>query len=160
MIDHMTLTVRDLPQARTFYETVLATLGYQVKMTFGDFVGFGDQRKPYFWLRPGEPSRPMHIAFAARDRAAVDAFHRVALGAGASDDGAPGPRPHYHQHYYGCFVVEPEGHHIEAVCHRSLEELAGTPKRAARKAAPKAKAKAKAKPKAKARPGRGKRKGR
>jgi catechol 2,3-dioxygenase-like lactoylglutathione lyase family enzyme len=118
MIDHFTLTVTDLPRARDFYERVLATLGYSVKMTFEEFIGFGDARKPYFWIKKGEvASHPMHIAFRALDRAAVDAFHATALAAGARDDGAPGPRAHYHPNYYGAFVIDLDGHPIEAVCH-------------------------------------------
>jgi catechol 2,3-dioxygenase-like lactoylglutathione lyase family enzyme len=119
VIDHLTLTVRDLARSRAFYEKALAPLGYLVRMDAPWGCGFGDAHKPYFWLRQGDPpSRPMHIAFAAPDRAAVDAFHAAALAAGAADDGAPGLRPHYHEHYYGAFVRDPDGHPIEAVCHR------------------------------------------
>jgi catechol 2,3-dioxygenase-like lactoylglutathione lyase family enzyme len=116
MIDHFTLTVSDLGRSRAFYEKVLAPLGYGVKMSFEEFVGFGD-RKPYFWLKRGVPHAPMHIAFAAKDRPAVDAFHRVALEAGSQDNGPPGVREEYHANYYGAFVSDPDGHPIEAVCH-------------------------------------------
>ncbi len=60
---------------------------------------------------------PGHIAFAALDRNTVDAFYQAALAAGAVDDGAPGLRPHYHANYYAAFVIDPDGHRIEAVCH-------------------------------------------
>jgi catechol 2,3-dioxygenase-like lactoylglutathione lyase family enzyme len=131
MIDHFTLTVSDLARSRAFYGQVLAPLGYRELMTFEQFVGFGDARKPYFWLKQGAiASQPMHIAFQAKDRKAVDAFHAAALAAGARDDGAPGIRAIYHPHYYGAFVIDAEGHPIEAVCH----------------APPAAKAKAKGKP--------------
>jgi catechol 2,3-dioxygenase-like lactoylglutathione lyase family enzyme len=82
------------------------------------YVGFGDDRKPYFWLAPSEgPQDHIHVAFIAKDRAAVDAFHRAALAAGGKDNGAPGVRAHYHPSYYGAFVLDPDGHNIEAVCH-------------------------------------------
>ena len=61
---------------------------------------------------------PIHVAFVARTREAVDAFHRAALAAGGKDNGAPGLRPHYHANYYAAFVLDPDGNNIEAVCHR------------------------------------------
>lgn len=119
MIDHLTLTVRDLQRSRAFYEQALAPLGYRVKMTFQEFCGFGDEHKPYFWLKPGDPpTQPMHLAFRARRRADVDAFYAAALAAGARDNGPPGPRPQYHAAYYGAFVIDPDGHPIEACCHQ------------------------------------------
>jgi catechol 2,3-dioxygenase-like lactoylglutathione lyase family enzyme len=116
MIDHFTLTVSDLGRSKAFYESVLAPLGFGVKMSFEEFVGFGDH-KPYFWLKKGVPQAPMHIAFAAKDRPAVDGFHRAALQLGATDNGQPGIREEYHANYYGAFVSDPDGHPIEAVCH-------------------------------------------
>ena len=119
MIDHLTLTVRDVQKTRAFLEKVLAPLGYSVRMTFESFVGFGDEKKPYLWLKPGDPpSRPMHLAFRARTRAQVDAFHAAALAAGGQDNGAPDLRPQYHPSYYGAFVLDPEGNNVEAVSHR------------------------------------------
>jgi len=81
--------------------------------------GFGPPGKPAFWVGrgTGEAGRGMHIAFVATSRADVDAFHATALAAGAMDNGAPGLRPHYHPNYYGAFVIDPDGHNIEAVCH-------------------------------------------
>jgi catechol 2,3-dioxygenase-like lactoylglutathione lyase family enzyme len=80
--------------------------------------GFGDAQKPYFWIAKREPATPSaHIAFAAPDRATVDAFHAAATAAGMTDNGEPGPRPIYHEHYYGAFVLDPDGNNIEAVCH-------------------------------------------
>jgi catechol 2,3-dioxygenase-like lactoylglutathione lyase family enzyme len=118
MIDHFTLTVSDLARSKQFYSRALAALGYRVLMDFGKVVGFGDDRKPYFWLKEGaKATQPMHIAFQAKDRAAVDAFHTAALKAGARDDGKPGLRKEYHPSYYGAFVIELDGHPIEAVCH-------------------------------------------
>ncbi len=118
MIDHLTLTVRDLARSRAFYEKALSPLGYDVAMEFGQSAGFGHSGKPYLWLRQGDPpTPPTHIAFAARDRASVSAFHAAALAACARDNGAPGIREHYHPSYYAAFVIDPDGHPIEAVCH-------------------------------------------
>jgi catechol 2,3-dioxygenase-like lactoylglutathione lyase family enzyme len=119
VIDHLTVSVQDLPSTRTFYAKVLAPLGYALKRDYGEIVGFGDERKPYLWIKQsGTPTTPQHLAFVARSRADVDAFHKAALEAGAKDDGAPGLREHYHPNYYGAFVIDPyNGHPIEAVCH-------------------------------------------
>ena len=118
MIDHLTLSVRDLARSKAFFVRVLAPLGYSLRMTFEGYCGFGDAAKPYFWIKQGKrPSEPMHLAFQAKNHAAVDAFHRAALAAGAADDGKPGPRPDYHANYYGAFVIDLDGHHLEAVCH-------------------------------------------
>ena len=74
--------------------------------------------RPSFWIGDGtEPSGKVHVAFTVDSRAAVNAFHAAAIAAGARDNGAPGVRPHYHEHYYGAFVIDPDGHNIEAVCH-------------------------------------------
>ena len=117
MIDHMTLTVRDVKKTTAFYEKALAPLGYRALMKYQEFTGFGD-KKPEFWIKPGKtPTQPMHIAFRATSREAVDAFHEAALRAGGTDEGKPGPRPHYHPDYYGAFVIDPDGHPVEAVCH-------------------------------------------
>lgn len=125
MIDHTGIDVSDPVRSRRFYEDALAPLGYRVMMevptefTNGVVVlGFGVPPKPDFWLHEGTPQTPrVHVAFRAEDRAQVDAFYRAALAAGGTDNGPPGPRPHYHEHYYGAFVRDPDGHNIEAVCH-------------------------------------------
>ncbi len=125
MIDHTGVAVSDAQVSRRFYEAALAPLGYQVLMevpvehTGGIVVlGLGVPPKPDFWLRQGTPQNPpLHVAFRAEDRAAVDAFHRAALAAGGKDNGAPGLRPHYHSGYYGAFVRDPDGHNVEACCH-------------------------------------------
>jgi catechol 2,3-dioxygenase-like lactoylglutathione lyase family enzyme len=125
MIDHMTLTVRDLERSKTFYTRALAPLGYGILMSFEEMVGFGDEVKPYFWIKQGGlPTPPMHIAFRARERAAVDAFHAAALAAGGRDEGKPGLRVHYHPNYYGAFIIDPDGHPIEAVNHVSSQARA------------------------------------
>jgi catechol 2,3-dioxygenase-like lactoylglutathione lyase family enzyme len=132
MIDHLTLTVRDFEGARRFYSAALEPLGYAVRMEFGQYLGFGPPGKPAFWIKPGSPTQSMHLAFMARDRRSVDAFHAAALAAGARDNGPPGIRADYHPHYYGAFVIDPEGHNVEAVCHRPAPARA---KPARRKAA-------------------------
>jgi len=139
MIDHMTLTVRDFARGRAFYEKALAPLGYRVLMAFEDTCGFGDE-KPYLWMRVGEPpASPPHIAFVARRRADVDAFHAAALAAGATDNGAPGLRLDYHPSYYAAFVIDPDGYPIEAVNH--AEPAAGSRRAAKRSPAKRASAK-------------------
>jgi catechol 2,3-dioxygenase-like lactoylglutathione lyase family enzyme len=124
MIDHTGVSVTDPKKSRAFYEQALAPLGYKVlaeiptQYTEGKVVvGFGVPPKPDFWMRERPPTEKAHIAFRATNHQQVDAFHRAALAAGGTDNGAPGPRPHYHQHYYGAFVLDPDGHNIEAVCH-------------------------------------------
>jgi len=138
MIDHMTLTVRDFGRSAAFYERVLATLGYRIVMQFEGLAGFGDE-KPYFWMKAGDPpTNPQHIAFMARRRADVDAFHAAALAAGGRDNGAPGLRTDYHPSYYAAFVFDPDGHPIEAVNHRepaAARRGGAKPARKARKAA-------------------------
>jgi catechol 2,3-dioxygenase-like lactoylglutathione lyase family enzyme len=125
MIDHTGVRVSDLEKSKAFYRAALAPLGYALLMEFPaavtggeDVAGFGVAPKPDFWLARGAPNKPsIHIAFRAASRAEVDAFYRAALAAGGRDNGSPGPRPHYHQNYYGAFVLDPDGHNVEAVCH-------------------------------------------
>jgi catechol 2,3-dioxygenase-like lactoylglutathione lyase family enzyme len=117
MIDHLTVRVRDLQKSKAFYAKALAPLGYEVLMEFGESIGIGADKKPDLWIAPGK-QEPMHLAFTARDRTAVDAFYQAALQAGAKDNGKPGIRKEYHPTYYGAFVIDPEGHNLEAVCHR------------------------------------------
>jgi catechol 2,3-dioxygenase-like lactoylglutathione lyase family enzyme len=125
MIDHTGLQVSDPEKSRQFYEGALAPLGYAVLMavpteyTGGKVVlGMGIAPKPDFWLAEGTPNQPrLHVAFRAENRQQVDEFYRAALAAGGKDNGPPGPRPHYHEKYYGAFVLDPDGHNIEAVFH-------------------------------------------
>jgi catechol 2,3-dioxygenase-like lactoylglutathione lyase family enzyme len=125
MIDHTGVDVSDPARSRTFYEAALAPLGYRVMMevpkehTGGVVVlGMGVPPKPDFWLHEGSPQKPrVHVAFRAQNRETVDAFFRAAMAAGGTDNGPPGTRPHYHEHYYGAFVLDPDGHNIEACCH-------------------------------------------
>lgn len=128
MLDHVGLQVSGYERSREFYRQVLAPLGGALVMEVtaeqtgdGDHAGFGIDGRPTFWIGTSQHDHsvgPVHIAFSAANRAAVDAFHKAALAAGAKDNGAPGLRPHYHQHYYGAFVLDPDGHNIEAVCHQ------------------------------------------
>ncbi len=127
ILDHVTLMVSDFARSKEFYTKALAPLGIAPLMDYGKACGFGRDRKPSFWIAEGPASfhrpehlatiTPIHLAFAARSRAEVAAFHVAALEAGAKDFGEPGPRPIYHPHYYGAFVLDPDGHNIEAVVH-------------------------------------------
>ncbi len=128
MLDHIGIPVSDYARSLAFYRDALAPLGISLLMEVtpemtggnGSAAGFGSDGKPYFWFgddgAPG-PGLHSHVAFAARSRAEVDAFHAAAIAAGGRDNGAPGLRPHYHPDYYGAFVLDPDGHNIEAVCH-------------------------------------------
>ncbi len=126
MIDHIGIAVKDMDRAKTFYMGALNPLGIGVIMevtaeqTGADaHAGFGKDGKAFFWIGTGnKPRGGAHVAFTAQTRAEVDLFYRAALAAGGRDNGAPGRRPHYHEHYYGAFVLDPDGNNIEAVCHR------------------------------------------
>ncbi|MBC8068144.1 MAG: VOC family protein [Deltaproteobacteria bacterium] len=125
MLDHTGIDVSDGPRSRRFYEQALAPLGYVVMMevpkehTGGKLVlGLGVPPSPDFWLHEGTAQKPIvHVAFRADSPAIVDAFYAAAIAAGGADNGAPGPRPQYHEHYYAAFVLDPDGHNIEACCH-------------------------------------------
>lgn len=114
-IDHLVVPVRDLEVSRSFYRQALAPFG--VEELELDGVGWGPPDRVDFFIRQGEPAAPLHLAFAAPDRATVDSFHAAALGAGGTDNGAPGLRPRYHENYYAAYVIDPDGHNVEAVCH-------------------------------------------
>jgi catechol 2,3-dioxygenase-like lactoylglutathione lyase family enzyme len=121
MIDHIGISVSDYQRSKAFYAAALEPLGYELIMEVtaaGSHAGFGVAGKPDFWIGAGERTAPkVHVAFRAKDRATVRAFHRAALAAGAADNGPPGLREIYHPTYYGAFVLDPDGHNIEAVCH-------------------------------------------
>ncbi len=125
MIDHTGFAVSDYERSKAFYAAALEPLAIALIMEVtaeqtghGAHAGFGAEGVPFFWIGEGEaPKSAIHIAFTARSRAEVDAFHRAALAAGATDNGPPGLRPHYHPDYYGAFVLDPDGNNIEAVCH-------------------------------------------
>ncbi len=125
MLDHLGFNVGDYAASRDFYRQALAPLGYGIVMEVGrettggyEGCGFGPPGRPQFWVGDGGgQAGGMHIAFVAKSRAEVDAFHAAALTAGGQDNGAPGLRPQYHPDYYGAFVIDINGHNIEAVCH-------------------------------------------
>jgi len=124
MIDHVGVSVSDLSVSKAFYEKALVPLGYAVQMEVSaelaggrPAVGFGAEF-PDFWIgEDGVPSVRSHIALRAKTRGEVDAFYAAAIAAGGRDNGGPGLRPHYHESYYGAFVLDPDGHNVEAVCH-------------------------------------------
>jgi catechol 2,3-dioxygenase-like lactoylglutathione lyase family enzyme len=117
MIDHIGIAVSDLERSVAFYKKALAPLGYELVMQFDFAAGFGVGGKPDFWIGRGEVKQPIHVSFRSNGRETVRKFYEAALAAGAKDNGPPGPRPQYHEHYYGGFVLDPDGHNIEAVCH-------------------------------------------
>jgi len=119
MISHMSLPVSDIEKSKAFYTAALKPLGYTIAMEFPGAVGMGVKGEPDFWLVPGKTSEGLHVAFEAESRALVDAFYEAAMAAGAKDNGAPGLRPHYHENYYGAFILDQDGHNMEAVCHHA-----------------------------------------
>lgn len=126
MLDHIGIYVSDLKRSIAFYKAALAPLGITVMMEVTPDVsdgyegaGFGSDKKAYFWIGKGKPGHShSHVAFVAKDRATVQAFYEAAIKAGGRDNGLPGLRPHYHKDYFGAFVLDPDGHNIEAVCHK------------------------------------------
>jgi catechol 2,3-dioxygenase-like lactoylglutathione lyase family enzyme len=127
MIDHTGLSVSDYRKSKDFYVKALGAIGYRLLAEFPasvtgstDVAGFGEPPKPDFWISAATPNTPpIHVAFRVGTHAQVDEFHAAAIAAGGKDNGAPGPRPHYHANYYGAFVLDPDGHNIEAVCHQA-----------------------------------------
>jgi catechol 2,3-dioxygenase-like lactoylglutathione lyase family enzyme len=124
MLDHISLTVADAATAKAFYDAALAPLDITVMFApppdasgHVTFMGYGSDGRPYFWIGEGDGGGRAHVAFTAKDRRTVDAFYAAAMAAGGRDNGAPGVRAHYHPNYYGAFVLDPDGHNIEAVSH-------------------------------------------
>jgi catechol 2,3-dioxygenase-like lactoylglutathione lyase family enzyme len=124
MIDHTGFNVSDLEASKAFYLKALASLGYGISLEFEGATGFGAQQGTGddpggdFWIGAGDPQTPrLHVAFRAANEEEVNAFYRAAIEAGGKDNGAPGERPHYHPGYYAAFVLDPDGHNIEAVYH-------------------------------------------
>jgi catechol 2,3-dioxygenase-like lactoylglutathione lyase family enzyme len=123
MLDHVTVGITDVERSKQFYDRALRPLGIIRLYAEGErAVGYGIKPKAFFWigLKPTHQTGS-HIAFTAPDRATVDRFHQEAIAAGGRDNGPPGIRPHYHANYYGAFVLDPDGHNIEAVCHAAPE---------------------------------------
>src|SRR5262245_56380239 len=126
IVDHVGLRVRDYARSKAWYQEALAPLGIELVMEWGNAGGFGRNRKPELWVGSDRPdfegpgdnaATPIHVALIASSREAVDAFYAAAIAAGGRDNGAPGVRAHYHPNYYGAFVLDPDGHNIEAVHH-------------------------------------------
>ncbi|MBI1360215.1 MAG: VOC family protein [Alphaproteobacteria bacterium] len=125
MLDHIGFVVSDVERSRAFYDQALKPLGVKMiasvsptETTAHTHYGYGEAKKPWFWISEGEQqSGPVHVAFTAASRADVDAFYAAAMAAGGRDNGGPGVRAHYHPNYYGAFVIDPDGHNVEAVCH-------------------------------------------
>jgi catechol 2,3-dioxygenase-like lactoylglutathione lyase family enzyme len=119
-LDHIGLSVSDFATAKAFYSRALKPLGITVVMEFPGAAGLGADGKPFFWLAGSGKTTPrIHIAFAAESRAEVDAFYQAAIAAGGKDNGPPGIRADYHPNYYGAFVLDADGHNVEAVCHKA-----------------------------------------
>jgi len=119
MVDHIGFGVSDFAASKAFFLKALRPLGYAVVMEGPFGVGLGPEGKPVLWLHASsDRPAPLHLAFAAGSRRQVQEFHGAALEAGAKDNGPPGLRRHYHPNYYGAFVIGPDGHNVEAVCHR------------------------------------------
>lgn len=120
-LDHLGFAVADFPRSRAFYLAALAPLGWEIHSEAENHIMLGPKGRPVLWIGSpdiaGPPPGHMHFAAEAPDRAAVDAFHAAALGAGGRDNGAPGLRPQYHPNYYAAFITDPDGHNVEAVCH-------------------------------------------
>jgi catechol 2,3-dioxygenase-like lactoylglutathione lyase family enzyme len=133
MLDHVSLGVSDLAKSRRFYDAVLRPLGLVRIVNFGNDRGSDCGAAPgslgvEFTITTEHGVRPalgMHLCFRAHDRAAVREFYRLGMSSGGRDDGAPGLRPQYHASYSGAFVLDPDGHRIEAVCHapEAAEEI-------------------------------------
>jgi catechol 2,3-dioxygenase-like lactoylglutathione lyase family enzyme len=122
-LDHVAISTADYAKSLAFYEAALAPLGIKTHMKFegeeGNVAGLGSDQ-PFLWIGDGGAltGGRVHIALSADSRAQVDAFYAAAMAAGARDNGPPGLRPHYHATYYAAFVYDPDGHNIEAVCHK------------------------------------------
>jgi catechol 2,3-dioxygenase-like lactoylglutathione lyase family enzyme len=136
ILDHIEFAVADAERSRRFYEvalrpfgmTVILRVGPERRRTGGTRYGVGRNGYPRIWFHDGEPAgSPMHVALATTDRRVVDAFHKAAIVAGGTDNGAPGIRERYHPNYYAAFVLDPDGNNIEAVCQVPEREVMPKP---------------------------------
>lgn len=126
LLDHIGIAVDDYARSKAFYKAALTPLDIDLLAEYGGWAGFGPagtaaaelQKKPSFWIHQTAGAKaPVHVAFAAERREAVQAFWVAALKAGGRDNGGPGIRAQYHPDYFGAFILDPDGHNIEAVCH-------------------------------------------
>jgi catechol 2,3-dioxygenase-like lactoylglutathione lyase family enzyme len=121
VIDHLTIGVRDIERSRRFYRAALEPLGFEERGPWSDErreIAFGAEGADDFAISPEYAAGgQLHIAFSADSREAVQAFHAAAIAAGGEDNGEPGERPEYASGYYGAFVLDPDGHNVEAVFH-------------------------------------------
>lgn len=124
MIDHLAIDVSDLKKSGDFYDRALEPLGYKKLMNAPEefegrlTLGWGDSAETDLYIGEGSRIEPrLHIAFRAANRKVVDEFYKAALAAGGKHNGKPGLRPKYHENYYAAYVLDPDGHNIEAVCH-------------------------------------------
>jgi catechol 2,3-dioxygenase-like lactoylglutathione lyase family enzyme len=118
VLDHIGFNVTDFPKAKDFLVRALQPLGIGITAEGEGWAMIGRQGEGQLWFGSfGNSPGPIHVAFAAKSREEVRRFHEAALAAGGKDNGAPGLRPQYHANYYGAFVIGPDGHNIEAVCH-------------------------------------------
>jgi catechol 2,3-dioxygenase-like lactoylglutathione lyase family enzyme len=118
MFDHVGLKVQDLARSIAFYKAALGALGHEMASSGDDYAGFGSKGEPALWLHAsaGGAGRGAHVALRAVDRAAVERFYAQGIAAGGCDNGPPGLRPDYSANYYAAFLLDPDGHNIEAVC--------------------------------------------
>ena len=123
MIDYTGINISNFDKSKEFYIKALDPLGYQLLKEFGDSIaGFGIDGEADFWMMRGEVHTPrIHIAFRTRNCDMVREFYAAALEIGGRDNGAPGLRTHYHPNYYAAFILDLDGHNIEAVCHTPVE---------------------------------------
>jgi len=121
MIAHTSLPIHDYRRSKEFYTRVLAPLGYRNNMEFGEAAGFNDGKNTDFWISKADSSVTTHVAFEAKTREQVVAFHKAGLAAGGKDNGAPGYRD-YSPGYYAAFILDPDGNNIEAVWYDPSKE--------------------------------------
>ena len=123
MYSHITLGIYDFAKAEPFYDAIMEVLGHPVFFGHDKGKAWGEPTGPKLFIGPAFDGKAAstgngsHTAFIVPTRAQVDAFHAAALSHGGSDEGPPGPRPHYHPNYYGAYVRDPEGNKLQAVCH-------------------------------------------
>jgi catechol 2,3-dioxygenase-like lactoylglutathione lyase family enzyme len=125
MFSHVTLGTNDWAAVKPFWAAVMEALSIPVMFEYDGGIAYGEATGPKLFIGPpfdGQPAtngNGTHVAFIADSRAKVDAFYAAAVANGGSDEGPPGPRPHYHKNYYGAYVRDPDGNKIQAVCHRA-----------------------------------------